>query len=203
MRRFVQVNPCKLRRPLDTVDLEEPPDSRERTGAPVLRLSYEGQIDVWEMFRDNLYLSGILDRQGLLVAAPTHFRTKKAESFSPQLLQGFWSKLKKNNPKIVVMSPTVTAKNSEQKDVIWQQYRLFLAVAAKKSLAASIFFWDEHQARFGTPNEPSCEARTPSGFFIISAISYAHLSEYQPHVNVWFQLNGKSEQFFGDHISKA
>ena len=115
MRPFVQVNPCKLRRPLDTVDLEEPPDSRERTGAPVLWHSCEGQIDVWEMFRDNSYLSGILDRQGLLVAAPKNFRTKKAESFSPQLLQGFWSKLKKNNTKIVVMSPTVTAKNSKQK----------------------------------------------------------------------------------------
>ena len=31
-----QVNVSKLRRPLDTVDLEELPASRERTGAPVL-----------------------------------------------------------------------------------------------------------------------------------------------------------------------
>ena len=37
-----QVNASKLRRPLDTVDLEELPDSRERTGAPVLWLSCEG-----------------------------------------------------------------------------------------------------------------------------------------------------------------
>ena len=29
--------------------LEELPDSRERTGAPVLWLSCEGQMDVWEM----------------------------------------------------------------------------------------------------------------------------------------------------------
>ena len=36
----------KLRRLVDTVDLEELPDSRERTGAPVLWLSFEGQMDV-------------------------------------------------------------------------------------------------------------------------------------------------------------
>ena len=40
---------CKLRRPLDTVDLEEPLDSCERTGAPVLWLSCEGQADVLEL----------------------------------------------------------------------------------------------------------------------------------------------------------
>ena len=66
-----QVNVSKLRRPVDTVDLEELPDSRERTRAPVLWLSFEGQMDVWELFSDNIYLSAILDRQ---------------ESFSPQLL---------------------------------------------------------------------------------------------------------------------
>ena len=36
-------------------DLEELPDSRERAGAPVLWLSCEGQIDVWELFSDNLF----------------------------------------------------------------------------------------------------------------------------------------------------
>ena len=60
----------------------------------MLWLSCEGEIDVWELFSDNSYLSAILDRQGLLVAAPVDLRTKKTESFSPQLLQGFWSKLK-------------------------------------------------------------------------------------------------------------
>ena len=90
---------------VNTVDLEELPDSRERTGAPVLWLSFEGQMDVWELFSDNSYMSAILDRQGLSVAAPVDLRTKKTESFSPQLLQGFWSKLKKKNPKTVVMYP--------------------------------------------------------------------------------------------------
>ena len=63
-----QVDASTLRRPLDTVDLEEPPGSCERTGAPVLWLSCEGQVDVWELFSDNSYLSSIFDRQGLMVA---------------------------------------------------------------------------------------------------------------------------------------
>ena len=124
-----QVNIGKLRRPLDTVDLEELPDSRERTRAPVLWLSFEGQMDVWELFSDNSCLSATLDRQGLSVAVPVDFRTKKTESFSPQLLKGFWAKLKKNNPKIVVMYPTVTTKNFKKKEIIWQQCRLCLSVA--------------------------------------------------------------------------
>ena len=71
-----QANISKLRRHVDTVDLEELPDSRERTGAPVLWLSCEGQADVWEMFSDSSCLSATLDRQGLLVAAPVDLRTK-------------------------------------------------------------------------------------------------------------------------------
>ena len=55
----------------------------------MLWLSFEGQIDVWELFSDNSYMSAILDRQALPVAAPVDLRTKKTESFSPQLLQGF------------------------------------------------------------------------------------------------------------------
>ena len=61
-------NVSKLRRLLGTVDLEELPDSRERAGAPVLWLSCEGRIDVWELFSDNSNLSAILDRHGLLEA---------------------------------------------------------------------------------------------------------------------------------------
>ena len=52
---ILQANISKLRRPLDTVDLVELPDSRERTRAPVLWLSCEGQLDVWEMFSDNSF----------------------------------------------------------------------------------------------------------------------------------------------------
>ena len=112
-----QANTSKLRRPSDTLDLEELPDSHERAGAPELWLSCEGQIDVWEMFSDNSHLSAILDRQLLQVAAPIDLRTKNAQSFSPQLLQGFWQKLKKENPVIVVMSPTVETTSFKKKEV--------------------------------------------------------------------------------------
>ena len=61
------------------------------------------------LLSDNSYLSAILDRQGLSVAAPVDLRTQYTESLSPELLQGFWSKLKEKNPKIVVMSPTTTS----------------------------------------------------------------------------------------------
>ena len=96
------------------MDLEEPPESCERTRAPVLWLSCEDQVDAWELFSDNSYFSAILDRQGLMVAAPVDLRTKKAEGFSPRALQGFWSKTKRKNPKTVVMSPIVCSKKKNQ-----------------------------------------------------------------------------------------
>ena len=91
-------------------------DSHELSGAPVRWLSCEGQADVWELFSDNSDWSAILDRQRLLVAAPGDLRTKKAESFSPQSLQGFWSKIKRKNPKTVLMSPAVFTKHSNRKN---------------------------------------------------------------------------------------
>ena len=72
----------------------------------------------------NSDLSAILDRQGLQVAAPIFLRTKKAESFSPQLIQDFWQKLKKKHPKIVVMSPTFETKDIKKEEMVWQQYHL-------------------------------------------------------------------------------
>ena len=81
-------NVSKLRRLLDTVNLEEIPDSRERAGAPVLWLSCESHMNVWENFSDNSYLSAILDRQGLQVAAPIDNRTKKIESFLATAVTG-------------------------------------------------------------------------------------------------------------------
>ena len=107
----LQANISKLKRPLDTGFGRTSPNSRERARAPVLWLSCEGQIDIWEMFSDNSYLNAILDRQGLQVATPVDLRTKKAESLSPQLSQGFCQKLKKKNPQIVLMSPTVETKD--------------------------------------------------------------------------------------------
>ena len=66
-------------------------------------------------------------------------RTKKAESFSPQLLQGFWFKAQEKD-KIVVMSPTVFTQNSKQKEVIWLQYGLCLPVAVYQILGGKHFF---------------------------------------------------------------
>ena len=114
------------------MDLEELRDSRERTGAPVLWLSCEGQIDVSELFSDNSYLSAILDRQGLHVAAPVGLRTKKAESFSKQALQCFWSKMKKKQGSCDV--PDGFFKYTNQQEVTWQQYRLYLVTAAHQIL---------------------------------------------------------------------
>ena len=95
-----QVHARKLRRPVDTVDLEELPDSCERTEALVLWLSCEGQTDDWELFSGTSILSAIRDCQGLMVAALVDLRTKKAEQVSQQALQGFGSKMKIKNTKV-------------------------------------------------------------------------------------------------------
>ena len=75
--QFSGKSQCKPRRPLDTVDLEEPPDSCERTGARVLWLSLWGPNRCLE----TSYLSAILDRPGVMVAAPVDLSTQKAEDF--------------------------------------------------------------------------------------------------------------------------
>ena len=173
-----QVNASKPRRQLDTADLEEPTDSCERTGAPVLRLSCEGEIDVCELFSDNFYLSAILDRQGLMEAAPVDLRTKKAEGFSPQALQDFWSRIKMKNPKIVVMSSTAFSEYTNRNEVKWQQCRLCLAMAEWKNSMGS-------SARKATQVDFSQFWRS---FTTI-------LSLYRSRVSEWFQRNGKFEQF--------
>ena len=133
-----QENIRKPKRPLDTVDLEELPDSRERARAPALWLSCEGQIDVRELFSDNSNLSAILDRQRRQVAASIDLRTKKAESFSPQLIQGFQQKLKKKNPKIVVMS-RLSRRKTKKDEMVWQQYHVCIDVAEHKILGGKHF----------------------------------------------------------------
>ena len=142
-----QANVSKLRRPLDTVDLEELSDSRERTGAPVLRLSCEGQIDVWELFSHNSNLSAILDRQGLQVAVRIDLGTKKAEGFSPQLLQCFWCKTpeKESQDRWDALRKASSRKKWYGNSTIcvwpWQ---------STKSLAENTsLFWDQRQERFG------------------------------------------------------
>ena len=85
-----QVNASNLRRPLDTVDLEELPDSREHTGALVLWLSSKGRPDVWELFSDNSNLNAILDRQGPPVAVPVD--RKKFRKLFTATVPGLWVK---------------------------------------------------------------------------------------------------------------
>ena len=148
-----RANISKLRRPLHTVDLEELPDSRERARAPVLWHSCEGQIDVWVMFSDNSYLSAILGRQGLQVAAPIDLRTKKAESFSPQLIHGFWQKPKKKNPRIVGMPTTTTLDTKDfKKKKKWYGNSTICVLTWRsiKSLTENNpFLWDSGEKRFG------------------------------------------------------
>ena len=43
--------------------------------------------------------------------------------------------LKRKNPKIVVISPTVATKSHKQGEVLWQQYHLCLAVAEHQILS--------------------------------------------------------------------
>ena len=206
---ILQVNASKLRRPSDTADLEESPDSCERTGALVFSLSCEDQTDVWELFSDNFYLSAILDRQGLMVATQVDLRIKKADSFSLQLLQGFWSRIKRKNPKNIsdVTNCIQQIHSSERSDMAtvptvlaqgrisnsrWQtfpysrtQVRKYLVVEEVQSNSEEVSLPMDSLARKATQVE----------FFIILAIFYNHLSLYRLRVREWFQQNGKFVQF--------
>ena len=121
------------------MDSEELPDSRERTESRVLWFFCEGQQDVRELFSDNFYLSAILDRQVLLVAAPIDLRTRKAEGFSPHLLQVLWSKLKRKNPKIAVTSPECYYEGFQAERSSWPLYHLCLFVAEHQILGGKHF----------------------------------------------------------------
>ena len=82
---------------------------------------------------------------------------------------------REEDPKIVVMYPTVTTQNSKQKEVIWKQPWLLVRRTVSNPLRVNIFFfWDQNQERFGgwkkvqystTANGLSCVERNPSGFF--------------------------------------
>ena len=95
----------------------------------MLWLSCRDQIDVWKLFSDIFFLVlSLIDKDSWLQHQLT-LEQRKLRASHHSCCRAFWSKLKKKNPKIVVMSPTATAKNSKQKEIIWQQYRLCLAVA--------------------------------------------------------------------------
>ena len=194
----------KLRRPLNTVDLEELRDSSERTGALFVWLSCEGQADVWEMCSGNSHLSAILDRQGLLVAAPVDLRRKQADKFYTRANAGL----------------LVQAKETESQD------RCDVSDCCNEELQATSTIsawpwqntnpWRRTLPDFGTRNRKdlvveegtiSAERvplpmdlpawrKTQSGFFTILAICYDRHNQSQSRVSEWFLHSGK----FGPYL---
>ena len=117
------------------------------------------------------------------MAAPVDLRTKKAKSFSPQLFAG-----------LLVMSPIVTTKNSKQKNVMWQQCRVCLAVAEYQICGGKHFLilapnsrkiWWLKKVQYLQKNiivvGLSCVEERPSGSSVICAIFYSHLISFQNH----------------------
>ena len=116
--------------------------------------------------------------------------------------RAFGQSSRKRTPKIVVMSHTVTTKNRTQKEVIWQQYRLCLAVAECQILGGKHFLIFGTRIRkdlvvkkgpISSEKKYHCQwtlllGEKPqwnhsSGIFIILSISSVHLSQYQPRVS--------------------
>ena len=184
------------------MDLEELPDSRERTRAPVLWLSCEGQIDVWEMFSDNSYLSAILDRQGLSVAVPVDLRTKNSESFFTTAVARAFGR----SSKIRIPSSSWCPRRQLPKTRNRRKSYGNSAVCAWpwqkiKSVVVNIFSWHQIQERSVWKSfwkKKHCRwtlvrGRTPKWIFhnlcnLLQPLEFVPESrEHQP--------NGKSEQF--------
>ena len=186
----------KFRRPFDTVDLEELPDSCERTGALVLWLSCKGQADFGEMFSDISYFERHSWSTRTSGCSTSRRESKEIWEFSPQLLQGFWYKLKKKNPKIFVMSPTVATKSSLATKPLgrggtpnpWRKTTLpYCGIRNRKNLVVeegTIL-----QEKSTTANGPSCMEK-PSGFFTILAVCYDRYNQSQ-----WFLQRRKFGQY--------
>ena len=85
------------------------------------------------------------------------------------------------------MSPTVTTKNPKQKEVIWEQYRLCLAVAEYQICSVGL----------------SCVEGHPSGSFIIWAVYFTHLDLHQSHARILYQQNLQIRAVLGDCISRT
>ena len=160
-------------------------------------------MDVWRLFSNNSYLSAILDRQGLMVAAPPDLTIKRAEGFSPQAQQSFGSKIKLKNPKIGVMCPTVFTECTNQTEVIWQQYQRCLAIAEYQILGG------KHSSKSGKiswlkeiqylQKKYHCQwtllrGRQPKWILHSFGDLCNPLSLYRSRVSEWFQQNGKFVQ---------
>ena len=128
----------------------------------MLWLSCEGPKDVWEMFSDNSFLSAFLDRQGLQVAAPVDLRTKKAESFSPQLIQGFWQKLEVRIPRLLRCHRLLRRTKSfkKRKKLYGNSTACVWTCQNIKFLAGGAISQEKVPLPMGLP----CVATNPSGF---------------------------------------
>ena len=98
------------------------------------------------------------------------------------------------------MSPTVTTKNSKHKEVIWQQYRLSLAVTRCQILGGKhvLILGPEAGKIWWLKKVQFLQEKYHCRWTLlrkILATQYNHLSSYQSLVSMWFLRNGKSEQF--------
>ena len=116
------------------------------------------------VFRQFPFLTAILDRQGL------HQTSEQRRLKVFRHSWGFWYSRK--NPKIV-MSPTAT-KNHKQREVLWQQYHLCLAVAEFQIIGGKHFlllgpesgkFWKLKSRRSTTANRTLLRGRNPKWIF--------------------------------------
>ena len=108
---------------------------------------------------------------------------------------------------MVMMSPTVCTEYTKSKEVIWQQYRLYLAIAEWQTLGGEPFLilgpesekiWCLKKVQY--LQKYHCQwtllrGRQPKWICHNSAISHKHLSFYRPRVSKWFQRTGNFVQF--------
>ena len=97
-----------------------------------------------ELFSDSSYLSALFDRQRLQVAAAVDLRTKKTETFSPQQLQGFWSKREKN-PRIIGMSPVGVSEDARG----GRSPVAAISFVLGRDGILNPLYWDQNQERSG------------------------------------------------------
>ena len=105
------------------------------------------------------------------------------------------------------MSPMVFTKYPNQKEVTWQQYRLYLAIAGYRILGGkhvlilgpeSGKIWWLKTVQY-VQKKYHCQwtllrSNQPKWMFQFGKSFTTTLSSYQPLFSIWFQRNGKSEQ---------
>ena len=157
------------------------------------------------MFSDNSYVSGILDRQGFQVA----LEQRRLRVSRYNCYRAFWHMLKKKNPKIVVMSPTVETKSFKKKEVVWQQYHLCMDLAEQQILGGKHFLilgpeggkiWWLKKVQY-LQKKHHCQwtllrDEKPKWIFSQSRQSFRSTGvSTSPRVSEWFLQSGKYAQF--------